>query len=73
MTTDTFVLVVLTNLATLALSTAFYVSRISELRVAHVQRVAEINHDYAMQRRTYGGVPMESLIGLETFDPQAGE
>ncbi len=68
MSTDTFLLVLFTNLFTLALSTMFYASRIYELRVEHVREKAEINADYLMQRQVYGQINMEDLIGRESFD-----
>jgi len=68
MTTETFLMVLITNIATLALSTAFYASRLFELRVEHVREKAEINADYLMQRQVYGQVSMEQLLGNESFD-----
>ncbi len=65
MDTDTFILVVATNAATLALATAYYITRVNELRVEHVEAIQAINADYLMQRRTYGAVPMEDLLGRE--------
>lgn len=67
-TTDTFLLVLFTNLFTLALSSAFYASRIHELRVEHVREKAEINSDYLMQRKVYGQLSMEDILGRESFD-----
>ncbi len=68
MTTTEFLLVLFTNMATLALSTAFYASRINELRVQYTRDKAEINADYMMQRQVYGQVSMEQLLGNESFD-----
>ena len=68
MTTETFLMVLFTNLFTLALSTMFYASRIYELRVEHVREKAEINADYLVQRQVYGQVSMEQLLGNESFD-----
>ena len=68
MTTETFVYVLATNLVTLLLSTAFYASRVNELRVEHTREKAEINSDYLMQRQVYGQVSMEQLLGNESFD-----
>jgi len=68
MTTDTFLLVLATNLATLLLSTIFYITRINDLRLEHVEHIQEINADYLIQRQVYGQVSMEDLLGRESFD-----
>lgn len=68
MTWDTFWFVLATNLITLGLSTMYFITRIHELRVEHVEHIQQINADTMMQRQVYGRVSMEQLLGSEAFD-----
>ncbi len=67
MTTELFIWVLSTNLATLLLSTIFYITRINDLRLEHVEQIQQINGDYLIQRQVYGQVSMEDLLGRESF------
>ena len=63
MTTETFLMVLITNLFSLGLSTLFYASRVDELRREHAQRVENINHDTLMWRRVQSEVSIEDVLG----------
>ena len=50
MTTNEFILVIVTNAATLALSFAYFASRLDEVRRDHVEQIQQINHDTMRQQ-----------------------
>jgi len=68
MSTELFIWVLSTNVISLLLSSIFYATRLDDLRRSHVEHIQHINHEFLMQRRTYGSVHMEQLLGSETFD-----
>lgn len=39
--------------------------RVTDLRLEHAKHIERIHSDYDMQRRIYGSVPIEKLVGYE--------
>jgi len=73
MTTEMFIMVAVTNAATLILSTIFYAARIDELRREQQQRLEEANGEivasrqmvkrWTQQAKVLNSVPVARLIG----------
>jgi len=63
MTTNEFILVLATNLATLALSFAYFATRLNEVRVEHVERIQQINQETMAIRRVQEQITVEDILG----------